>query len=71
MHSSGEEWVIVHIKTDLSGHAKVTVVNRIFRGPRAEAECRSFTAQLNNSSRTDVMEVYQAKRVGDESDEGL
>ena len=67
---SGGEWVIVHVTTDSTGQPTVSVVNRIFKGETAEKDCRKFTQVLNDTSRKDLMEVYLARKVGDDSSDG-
>ena len=62
------EWVIVRIITDETGHPSVKVVGALFRGENAEAECYKEVQRLNAESRKDIMEVFLARRVGDESE---
>lgn len=61
------EWVIVRIITDETGHPSVNVVGALFRGENAEADCFRETQRLNAEARKDLMEVFVARRVGDES----
>jgi hypothetical protein len=61
------EWVIVRIVTDETGHPSVSVVGALFRGENAEADCYREMQRLNAESRKNLMEVFLARRVGDES----
>jgi hypothetical protein len=68
MKAASDEWVIVRIVTDVTGHPTVSVVGELFRGDTAEEECRTTTQRLNSTSRSDLMEVYLARQVGVETD---
>ena len=71
MHHSGDEWVIVHVSVDMTGFPVVAIVDRIFRGSGSESECRRFAERLNNTSRKDNMDVFLARRVGDDSEDDV
>jgi hypothetical protein len=43
MKAASDEWVIVRIVTDVTGHPTVSVVGELFRGDTAEEECRTTT----------------------------
>lgn len=62
------DWVIVRVVTDETGHPSVSVVGALFRGENAEADCYKEVQRLNAESRKTLMEVFVARRIGDESE---
>lgn len=62
-----QEWVIVRVLTDPTGHPSVSVVGTIFRGACAGSEAYKESQRLNSTSRSDMMEVFLPRQIGVDS----
>lgn len=70
---SGDEWVIIRVVTDGSGAPTVSVVGSVIKGDNAETRARAEAQRLNRTARQQLMEVFIARKVGDDENgaEGL